>query len=74
MEFGWGLMIGILSGTNIGFVMAGLLAGAKRSEASTGYREDQLHLEEAVWEDATLKIPRVSRPLPAGTPDPAAHL
>jgi hypothetical protein len=74
MEFGWGLMIGILSGANIGMIIAGLLAGAKRSEQ---YREcgwEPFQVDEAVWEDVPLKTSRGSRPFAVESPDSAAHL
>ena len=74
MEFGWGLTIGILSGANIGMIIAGLLAGAKRSEQSRELGWEPLQVDEAVWEDAPLKSSRVSRPFAAGSPDSAAHI
>jgi hypothetical protein len=74
MEFGWGLMIGIISGANIGMILAGLLAGAKRSEPSAELGWEPLQVDEAVWEDAPLRPTRASRPLAAGSADPMAHL
>jgi hypothetical protein len=72
MEFGWGLMIGILSGANIGAIIAGLLAGAKRSEQITECGWDPLQVDQAVYDDAPLKTSRVSWPFAAGSPDSAA--
>lgn len=74
MEFGWGLTIGILSGANIGMIIAGWLAGAKRSEQFRELGWEPLQVDEAVWEDVPLKTSRASRPFAAGSPDSAAHL
>jgi hypothetical protein len=74
MDFGWGLMIGIVSGANIGMVIAGLLAGAKRSEPSRELGWRPLQVDEAVWEDAPPRPARAFRPRAAGSPDPMAHL
>jgi len=55
-------------------IIAGLLAGAKRSEQ---YREcgwEPFQVDEAVWEDVPLKTSRGSRPFAAESPDSAAHL
>lgn len=48
MGFWWGLIIGIFAGANIGVVVAGLLAGAKRVESSEEYMRDRPHVDQRV--------------------------
>jgi hypothetical protein len=73
MEFGWGLIIGMLSGVNVGVLIAGLLAGTKLDEPHDAIEWDPLHVDQAVWDDVPFSAPRVSSPLPRGAAEAADH-
>ena len=70
MEFWWGLTVGVFAGTNIGIIVAGLLAGSKRKEINRDYRH-QLQMDQAVMDETPLETPRAHRFLTGASADPA---
>lgn len=73
MEFWWGLTVGIFAGVNIGIVIAGLLAGAKRKELSHDYLWDQPQMDQAVMDEAPVRTPITARHAAGASADPAPH-
>jgi hypothetical protein len=73
MGFWFGITIGLFLGANVGVFVAGLLAGCNRQKSDSDYPWDQLHLDQAVMEEAAPRKLPDARPLPSASADPLAH-
>lgn len=73
MEFWWGLTVGIFAGANIGIVIAGLLSGSKHKQAGRDYLWDQLHMDQAVMDEAPVEAPGSARLSAGASSEPAPH-
>jgi uncharacterized membrane-anchored protein YhcB (DUF1043 family) len=70
MNFWWGLIVGLIAGANIGVVVSGLMAGARREERSQEHLLGELPMDQAVMDEAPAETPRALCPLEDASADP----
>jgi hypothetical protein len=73
MGFWNGVIIGLFIGTNVGIVLACLLAGSRRDPERSVIPADWMHMDEAVMENAPLAGSKVPRPLIPTSAEPIVH-
>ena len=73
MGFWFGIIIGLFMGANVGIVVAGLLAGCKHQKSGSEHPWDQLHVDQAVMEEAAPLSLQTGQPLPSASTDLLSH-
>lgn len=63
MGFGWGIVIGIIVGANLGIIWGAVLAASKRRESTQDLLWDQLHAGHSVMDQAVMDEPVAGAPL-----------
>lgn len=73
MGFWNGVIIGLFIGTNVGIVLACLLAGSRRDPGRSVFPADWMHMDEAVMENAPLAGSKAPRPMITTSAEPIVH-